>query len=106
MTAAPATSPASGWHYFVVMIDHGRKGREAVVDPELTRRNIVERVQSREYDPDRIIFIHEVCDGAATDITGDIFDEVIHPTAERLTGQDAIDWQRDHAWNQRKHERV
>ena len=25
MTAAPATSPASGWHYFVVLIDHGRK---------------------------------------------------------------------------------
>jgi hypothetical protein len=26
--------------YFVVMIDYGRRGREAVVDPEITRREV------------------------------------------------------------------
>jgi hypothetical protein len=24
--------------YFIVMIDYGRRGREAIVDPEITRR--------------------------------------------------------------------
>jgi len=35
--------------YFVVMIDYGRRGREAVVDPEITRREVVSRVASGEY---------------------------------------------------------
>jgi hypothetical protein len=48
--------------YFVVMIDYGRRGREAVVDPEVTRRGVVSRVASGE---DRnISFIHEVVDRA------------------------------------------
>jgi len=32
--------------YFVVMIDYGR--REAIVDPEITRREVVSRVASGE----------------------------------------------------------
>jgi hypothetical protein len=43
--------------YFVVMIDYGRRGREAVVDPEITRREVVSRVASGEYK--NISFIHE-----------------------------------------------
>ena len=35
--------------YFVVMIDYGRQGREAIVDPEITRREVVARVASGEY---------------------------------------------------------
>lgn len=30
--------------YFAVMIDYGRGGREAVVDPEITRREVVSRI--------------------------------------------------------------
>ncbi len=30
--------------YFVVMIDYGRRGREAIVDPEITRRATVNDV--------------------------------------------------------------
>lgn len=59
--------------YFVVMIDYGRKGREAIVDPEITRRGVVERVQSREYD--RIAFIHHIHDGVCEDVTNDILAE-------------------------------
>ncbi len=33
--------------YFVVMIDYGRRGREAVVDPEITRREVISRVGFR-----------------------------------------------------------
>jgi hypothetical protein len=32
--------------YFVVMIDYGRRGREAIVDPEVTRREVISRVAS------------------------------------------------------------
>ena len=35
--------------YFVVMIDYGRRGREAIVDPEITRREVISRVASGEY---------------------------------------------------------
>jgi hypothetical protein len=36
------------------MIDYGPKGREAIVDPEITRRGVVGRILTREYDPERI----------------------------------------------------
>jgi hypothetical protein len=34
--------------YFVVMIDYGRRGREAMVDPDVTRREVISRVASGE----------------------------------------------------------
>jgi hypothetical protein len=52
--------------YFVVMIDYGRRGREAVVDPEVTRRELVSRVASGEYR--NISFIHEVVDRTVDDV--------------------------------------
>jgi hypothetical protein len=35
--------------YFVVMIDYGRRGREAVVDPEIRKREVISRVAFGEY---------------------------------------------------------
>jgi hypothetical protein len=35
--------------YFIVMIDYGRRGREAIVDPEITRREVISRISSGEY---------------------------------------------------------
>lgn len=61
--------------YFVVMIDYGRKGREAIVDPEITRREVVSRILSRDYDPERINFIQHVTPDGVEDITYDIFAE-------------------------------
>ena len=55
--------------YFVVMIDYGRRGREAVVDPEITRREVVSRVASGEYS--NISFIHEIANSAVDDITAE-----------------------------------
>jgi len=57
--------------YFVVMIDYGRRGREAVVDPEVTRREVVSRIASGEYT--NISFIHEVLDRSVEDITEEIW---------------------------------
>ena len=53
--------------YFVVMIDYGQRGREAIVDPEVTRREVISRVASGEYR--NISFIHEIADSSVDDIT-------------------------------------
>ena len=63
--------------YFVVMIDYGRHGREAIVDPEITRREVVARVVSGEYK--NISFIHEVAGSEVEDITADIIAEAQLP---------------------------
>jgi hypothetical protein len=89
--------------YFVVMIDYGRRGREAVVDPEITRREVVSRVASGEYR--NITFIHEVADHAVEDVTDAIMAEAARPE----TAAPEVDPQAgrfDHARDLRKHEAV
>jgi hypothetical protein len=54
-------SPDQRYSYFVVMIDYGRRGCEAVVNPEVTRREVISRLISREYDAVR--FIHHIVEG-------------------------------------------
>jgi hypothetical protein len=63
--------------YFVVMIDYGRRGREAIVDPEITRREVVSRIVSGEYQ--NISFIHEIADQSVEDVTEDILAEAALP---------------------------
>lgn len=87
--------------YFVVMIDYGRRGREAIVDPEITRREVIARVTSGEYS--NISFIHEIADSAVRDITSDILSEAALPEVEA----DEIDLQAlrfDHLRDLRKHD--
>jgi hypothetical protein len=69
-----------GMQYFVVMIDYGRRGREAIVDPEVTRREVVSRVASGEYT--NISFIHEIVDSAVEDVTEEILAEAAIPEVE------------------------
>ncbi len=88
--------------YFVVMIDYGRRGREAIVDPEITRREVVSRVASGEYR--NISFIHEIADGEVDDVTADILAEAVLP--EVTTGADLQADRFDHARDLRKHEAV
>lgn len=59
--------------YFVVMIDHGRRGREAVVDPEITRRAVVARIRNKDYGP--IAFIHHVTEDGCEDVTNALLHE-------------------------------
>ena len=63
--------------YFVVMIDYGRRGREAIVDPEITRREVISRIASGEYR--NISFIHEIADSAVDDVTAEILAEAALP---------------------------
>ncbi len=66
--------------YFVVMIDYGRRGREAVVDPEITRREVIARITSGEYR--NISFIHEIAGSGVEDITEEIMAEASLPEIE------------------------
>jgi hypothetical protein len=87
--------------YFVVMIDYGRRGREAIVDPEITRREVVSRIISGEYGP--ISFIHEIVDTSVEDVTEDILAEAALPAVE--DGATSLQADRfDHARDLRKHE--
>jgi len=87
--------------YFVVMIDYGRRGREAIVDPEVTRREVVSRIASGEYS--NISFIHEIADSTVEDIT----EEILAEAAIReitATGDDLQANRFDYARDLRKHE--
>jgi len=89
--------------YFVVMIDYGRRGREAIVDPEVTRREVISRVASGEYR--NICFVHEITDSTVEDVTGDILAEAAVPEIP----SDDIDLQAirlDHLRDLHKHERT
>jgi phage head maturation protease len=94
--------------YFVVMIDYGRRGREAVVDPEVTRREVISRIASGEYK--NISFIHEIADCAVEDVTADILAEAALPeialTEIPATGAGLQAERFDHTRDLRKHERV
>jgi hypothetical protein len=94
--------------YFVVMIDYGRKGREAIVDPEITRREVISRIASGEYR--NISFIHEIDGGSVEDLTEDILAEAALPeiAIAEIAAPDA-DLQAarfDHIRDLRKHEAV
>ena len=89
--------------YFVVMIDYGRRGREAIVDPEVTRREVISRITSGEYT--NISFIHEVDDRCVEDVTEDILAEAALP--EIAAPESDLQAARfDHARDLKKHEAV
>jgi hypothetical protein len=58
--------------YYVVMIDYGRRGREAIVDPEITRAGVVSRLQSGEYK--NVVFIHLI---TMNDVPQDLTEELM-----------------------------
>src|SRR3979490_1127590 len=98
---------SSSMQYFVVMIDYGRRGREAIVDPEITRREVVSRIASGEYK--NISFVHEVADSSVEDITEDILSEAALPDVApaEIASADAGEFQAtgfDHVRDLRKHE--
>ena len=74
--------------YFVVMIDHGKRGLEAIVHPERTRRDIIDMVRFGEFRD--IAFIHHVyvgdrysgCANFVDDVTQEILDAAELQAAE------------------------
>lgn len=59
--------------YFVVMCDYGKRGLEAVVHPEDTRRAVVEMLATGESK--HVVFIHHISDGLVEDVTDELFNE-------------------------------
>jgi hypothetical protein len=104
--SCPSTNPFLGeenpvMQYFVVMIDYGWRGREAIVDPEITRREVISRIASGEYK--NISFIHEIAGSAVDDITAQIVAEAALPEIA-VTGADLQAGSFDHARDLRKHD--
>lgn len=59
--------------YFVVMIDYGQRGLEAIVHPEDTRRDVVSMLASGESK--HVVFIHHVDGLYVEDVTDELFNE-------------------------------
>ena len=57
--------------YFVVMQDYGKRGLEAVVHPEDTRRAVIEMLAHGEYK--HVVFIHHVDGLYIEDVTDEPF---------------------------------
>ena len=70
--------------YFVVMESHGKRGLEAVVHPEDSRRAVIEMLAHGEYK--HVVFIHAVEDLYIEDVTQELFDE-----AEKLVRASQIE---------------
>jgi hypothetical protein len=58
--------------YFVVMEAYD-SGLEAVVDPSVTRSQVITRIKTREYN--NIVQIDHIHSGVVTDVTKDLIDE-------------------------------
>ncbi len=83
--------------YYVVMIDQGKLGLEAIVQPEQTRRDIVAMIKSGESK--HVAFIHHVDGLYIEDCTDELFDEAESElrTFVRPDKLDAINARWDHA---------
>lgn len=68
--------------YYVVMIDFGRIGREAIVDPEMTLRGAVEAVETAMGDGHSVLFVHHIHDGVTEDISEQVFQRVMTNLAD------------------------
>lgn len=64
--------------YFVICVDYGKRGREAIVDPEMTFRGAVEAVCEAWAKGHTIAFAHEVNVTATGIYTTDIKDELVN----------------------------
>ena len=70
---APLAPHTATPHYFVVMEDFRSAGQEAIVHPEFDRAEIIRRLKTRDYKD--VVFIHEIHDGIATDVTLELIGE-------------------------------
>ena len=100
-------------NYYVICVDFGRAGREAVVDPEMTFNGAVDKVRELIGDGHEIAFAHEVTfrEGGSHHVS-DVKDELINRSNdERFYGKEAEErnsaaFQIDHARDLRKNEVV
>lgn len=66
----------SSMSYYVVMVDYGRNGREADVDPEMTRSGAVAKIREVLGDNREIAFVHHITmNDLPQDVTAELVDE-------------------------------
>jgi hypothetical protein len=90
--------------YYVVMEDFGKRGLEAVVTPEITRRGIVEFIKRGNYR--NIAFIHHVDGLYVEDVTMELLNEAENELREAEPRADRQSFAFDHGRDSRKHEAV
>lgn len=73
MPKSPSSLAPPSHSYFVVMIDHGKRGLEAVVQPEITERGVIARLQCGEYT--NVAFIHFVSIEGVQDVTDALLEQ-------------------------------
>jgi hypothetical protein len=98
MTAHCAPEPRLSPLYFVEVIGQrtGASYFGEVDRDDNSLSAIVDAIISGEVDPIKILMIDEAA-GTCVDVTDDIMSTITPPGAgEKLTGQDLIDWRRDH----------
>ena len=59
--------------YFVVMIDYGKHGRQAIVDPEMTWAGAIDAVREAMGDGYSVPFVHHFVDGRVEDRSEEAF---------------------------------
>lgn len=83
--------------YFIICVDYGRKGRDLVGDPELTRRAVIDRLK----DYQNIAWIHRIRDCLVEDVTNELLAEAgFFDTPEPEVDHRSIRF--DHAHDHRK----
>ena len=90
--------------FFVVMRDYGRDGREAICDPEVTRREVISRVASGEYK-DIVFILHVVPGEIPEDVTDEILDAagMTDAVLPHLSPSERLEAMRDRVMDYRKH---
>jgi len=89
--------------FFILMIDYGRQGREAIVDPEHTRREIVSQVRDILAKADRSVAFVKLVDGNfIEDVTGEIVAEALADIEAEPIDHATLAF--DHARDLHKHE--
>jgi hypothetical protein len=68
--------------YYVVLVDHGKLGREAIVDPEMTWTGALDAVRAAAGDGHPICFVHHIHDGVVEDRTQEALDTVLNHLAD------------------------
>lgn len=93
------------FEYFVICVDYGRNGREAIVDPEMTRNGAVAKVREVLGDNKEIVFAHRITmNEAPEDVLEELiaaarFDDNVEHIAAILDQQA---WRNDHRYDLRK----
>lgn len=88
---------------FIVMIDYGKIGCEAIVDPNDNWSDALAKVREARGDGKEIVYVRHVHDRVDEDRTQEALDATA-PESPTLSAQNRTDWQRDHDRDARKHE--